>query len=664
MTSNFRYITTPIYYASGTAHAGHFYATLLADILGTHYKHREFKTLTLTGMDEHGEKIAEKAASENKTPQVLVDELAVQWKKAFAEFQLHSDIFIRTTSTEHVANVQEILNACFKNGDIYFGEHEGHYCVACEAFLTAKEQDEHGNCLIHKRKTELRREGNYYFRTSKYIPEIIAQLKQGNIIPNSRFANEAIAIAEALEGDLSISRPKTRTQWGIELPFDSKHVAYVWFDALPNYVTGIGGVEAARTSPMWKNAVHVIGKDILKFHAIYWPAMLLSLKLPLPTLLVTGWLHSSGHKMSKSLGNVIGLSDLQSGALAEYGRDAFTNTVFRLINPGDDLDITIPLLLERFNADLANGIGNLLSRTLGLIEKNFQNTIPSFSPALDTSRENELCAVMESLAQRVENSFDQFKLADALAAIWDLISKTDKYIAETKPWELAKNQTPEGKAQLGNILAQSVAVLRIVALVSASFFPEKMDTLLLSLGEAPASSGNAFQRARKIRNINAGFVFSEIPKLFSRIDIKAELASRQSSEPKDDTISENKISTPKMNGDKTTVASKTIAIDDFTKVEIHIGTVMQAELVDGSDKLLRLQISLGDLGQRQVFSGIRQWVKPEDIAGRKVLVVTNLAPRKMKFGMSEGMVLSTDTQDGQVSPVYAPEGLKEGSRLS
>ena len=669
MTSQHRYFTTPIYYATGEPHAGHFYATLLLNVAKAHYSHRGYETLALTGMDEHGEKIEEKAKALGVSPQKLVDDYAVRWKDLFASFHLGYDIFLRTSSPEHTANVQTILQRCFDNGDIYFGEHEGYYCLDCEAFLTSKEMDESHHCLIHKRVTELRKEGNYYFRTSKYIPKIIELVKQGHIVVQKRFANELLSMAESLEGDLSISRPKTRTEWGIELPFDKKHVAYVWFDALPNYVTGIGGIHAAATNPFWANATHIIGKDILKFHAIYWPAMLLSLGVPLPRLWITGWLLSGGHKMSKSLGNVISPAEL-----SHYGRDTFTNTALRLANPGEDIDLTFKTMLERYNADLANGIGNLLARTLGMIEKYFDKAIPAFDKASVSVFEHELGAKTSALPEKVSKAFDEFRLADALSDIWEVIGLTDKHISDQKPWDLAKNTSPENTARLANVLAHSVAVLRVVGLLAGAYFPEKMKELLASLGEDTADLSTAFKRASRFYEIRVGYVFAEIPKLYQRIDIAAELAARSlATSQLDSGASEGKTNSATTSKGTDKDAKKgapavqpegTISIDDFAKVEVRVGTVINAELVEGSDKLLRLKISIGELGMRQVFSGIRQWVKPEEIANRKVLVVANLAPRKMKFGMSEGMVLSADTADGSISPVYVEESMKEGTKLS
>lgn len=682
--SQHRYFTTPIYYASGKPHAGHLYTTILAQILKGHHLSAGNKVLTLTGMDEHGEKIAEKARNQGQTPQAFVDALEPQWSKAWKDFGLDFDIFLRTTSPEHIKNVCDILTRCKDNGDIYFGEHEGFYCVDCEEFLTPKQMDEDKKCLIHKRQTEIRKEGNYYFRTTKYTEKIRELIHSGKLLRSKRYAAELLGMLESLDSDLSISRPKTRTDWGIELPFDTSHVTYVWFDALPNYLTGIGGVSAAPSSAYWRNAVHLLGKDILRFHGIYWPAMLLSLGLPLPELFVHGWLLQSGEKMSKSLGNVITLESIRD----HLGKDAFVNTVFRLVNPGDDIEISEALICERYNADLANGVGNLLSRTVTLAQKAFGGAYPPCS-AKDLSDEERVLQ-QEALAtvDSVGAAMDEFRLADALRQIWTLIGATDRYLTQTKPWELmkfaAQKDAPE-YGQLVRVLGTACNVLRVVGLLAYPFFPEKMAALLGCLGESVSQRNDFYARARV-------FVLPEkdrwerrlgaVPRLFPRIELPAaEPATQENSKTsgKGDSHAKRAASTPVKSdasaastaassaagsGGGTPALATNVPFDQFQKVDIRVGLVEKAEIVEGSDKLLRVEVILGALGVRQIFSGIRQWVRPEELAGRKVLIAANLDPRKMRFGMSEGMLLSTEASDGKVTPVIVSDDLEPGSRLA
>jgi methionyl-tRNA synthetase len=410
----------------------------------------------------------------------------------------------------------------------------------------------------------------------------------------------------------------------------------------------------------------VIGRDILKFHGLFWPAILLSLGLKIPRLCVTGWLLSGGHKMSKSLGNVIAPADL-----LPLGRDAFVNTAFRLANPGEDVDLTIKTITERFNADLANGIGNLASRTLTMIEKYFEGVIPAFHIEQQSNDERLLAEQAAALPAIVEAAFEEFRLADALQQTWELIARADKYIASQKPWELGKNSDDQSRARLANVLAHSTAVLRTVGYLAAAFFPERMQELLQSLGEDTTQMQLAFKKAGAFYDIRKGYKLQSIPRLFQRIEVIAAASTSSQSNANASTKVSGKAASP-MNtkalentpANSPTTTTTEISIDDFAKVQIRVGTVINAEIVEGSTKLLRLRVSLGDLGMRQIFSGIREWITPEELVNRKVLVASNLAPRKMKFGMSEGMLLSAEGQNGKVLPVFVSEEMKEGSLLA
>lgn len=661
-----RYFTTPIYYANGNPHAGHVYATILASILKTHYQQRGEEVRFLTGLDEHGEAVQDKAKELGIGPQKLVDDMAVLWKQEFKKFGLNNDIFIRTTDSNHVKNVSDILNYCYKKGDIYFGEHEGYYCVKCEGFLNSNERDENNHCLIHKRQAELRKEKNYFFKTSKYKEKLREVISQGKITEQERYINELLAMLDSLESDLSISRPKSRLTWGVELPFDKEHVAYVWFDALPNYVTGIGGLEEARTSAFWQNSFHILGKDILKFHGIFWPAMCMSLDLPLPKLLVTGWLLKDAHKMSKSLGNVVTVDQI-----LHYGRDMFVNYVYRVTNPGEDIDITWKSYFERYNSDLANGIGNLLARTLTMVEKYFAKSIPKFNKEFLLNEQIEIADHCEKAVYAVEKAFDHFRIADALNEISNLVSLADKHIAVQKPWEVAKNSDSKSQNELENILATCIAVLKTVGYLAYSFYPEKMQDLLISIGEKPSRISEHFSVVKNYFAIHSGYVCDIIPKLYNRVDISAELLNLEPAKT-NEKIKQNKNLEIKVNeknkinetNNSTNASIENIQIQDFAKIQMRVGTVLSAECVEGSDKLLKLVVSLGELGERTIFSGIREWIKPEEVINHKVIIVCNLAPRKMRFGISEGMMLSTDTVEGKVNPVFLPEYLKEGAILN
>jgi methionyl-tRNA synthetase len=654
-----RYITTPIYYASGHAHAGHLYTTLMAQILKDHHRAAGRNVRTLTGMDEHGEKIAEKARAAGLSPQQFVDGLKDEWQQRWKDFGLDFDIFLRTTSDEHKKNVQQIFAHCHAKGDIYFGEHEGRYCVDCEEFLTETQMDPQKNCLIHKRPTEVRKEGNYFFRTTRYRDAIRDLVESGRLTSSRRYAAELLGMLAQLNTDLSVSRPKSRTQWGIELPFDSNHVAYVWFDALPNYVTGVGGLDAARSSPYWHNALHILGKDILKFHGIYWPAMLLSLELPIPKLLVHSWLLQSGEKMSKSLGNVLDLKTIRE----VLGKDGFVNAVFRLAHLGDDLDLSVSLAIERYNADLANGIGNLLSRSLTLSLKAFGGRFPAFDVEQLQPNEREIFAEAQQAVAQCFVACEEGRLSDSLRASWQVIASLDRYIAQTKPWELVKGPLAEGTdehAHASRVLGVVCAGLRVVGLLSFPFFPEKTRELLACLGEDLTTTDDLYLRALDFVPADiATRRLSAPPRLFPR----KELSPADASAPTEQVATRAASAATKESAPEPAPGLPAISFEHFSKVDVRVGLVEKAEIVEGSDKLIRLEIHLGDIGVRQIFSGIRQWVRPEDLAGRKVLVAANLEPRKMRFGVSQGMLLSTEDGDGRVIPVVVSDDIEPGSRL-
>lgn len=646
--SDFRYFTTPIYYASGHLHAGHIFCTILTNIFRDHHLLRGSQAKYLTGMDEHGEKIERKAKENQLAPQAYVDSLCQEWKKDFSDLNLNYDIFLRTTSTEHSNNVKDILKRCYDNDDIYKAAHEGRYCVDCEVFLTPKEMDDKFFCLTHKKLTELRKEENYYFRLKKYIPQIQKLVESGKIIRSDvesqkKYKKELLNILSSLEDDLSISRPKTRTQWGIECPFDSSHVTYVWFDALPNYVTGLGGLDKALKDPFWsdKNTLHIIGREILKFHALYWPAMLLSAGMPLekiPTLLVHGHLLVDGHKMSKSLGNVITPDDIK-----KLGKDAFVNTVFRTGEVADDSDVNLRMIVERYNADLANGVGNLFSRVLTMIQKYYDGKIPNSAP-IDASIDQ----AGKKLLQDIPQHFESFSLSAALNQIGQFVTLVDKLISAEKPWELAKGQDAE-KQRLATILASSFAALRVIAICYGAFFPQKMSLMATSLGfELFGSKKNLFLWLSQNLFSNLPAQCASPQPLFARMDAEQMLKSLQQ--------------VPVAEEKKNVSTKPEISIDDFSKIDIRVATIFKAEHVEGSTKLLKLHVQIGSLGTRQVFSGIKEFVKPEELVNRKVLVVCNLAPRKMKFGVSEAMLLTAEDSE-KVTPLFVPEEIKEESKL-
>lgn len=512
----YRYFTTPIYYANGSPHAGHVYTTLLAKTLKIHYTDRHYCVKLLTGLDEHGEAVAQKAQELGVLPQNLVDDMAQKWEESFKKLHIPYDIFMRTSSPEHKHNVQTILTYCYEKGDIYYGEHSGYYCIKCESFLNSSERDEQNICFIHKRKTELRKEANYFFAVSKYKTKLKELIESGAIVSQERFKNELLGLLESMEGDLSISRLKERLTWGIELPFDSNHVAYVWFDALPNYLTGLGGFHLLKNTQneFWLHTYHLLGKDILKFHGIFWPAICLSLGLKPAQLFVHGWLLKDSHKMSKSLGNTITFEQV-----CHYGTDMFVNCLFRT-EFGEDIDLSWKTLFERYNADLANGIGNLLSRTLTLCQKQFDSKIPQLYSDFVTEEQSFIFKTNQDVIQKVCESFDSLQLGRALDQMNLLLSLIDKYLSLHKPWTM---NSVDHKEQLSNILYISIATLRTIGFCFHAFFPEKMNILLESLGEDTTQTSDFFERAKNIYHLRSGYTIDAVPRLFTRIDMKHEI---------------------------------------------------------------------------------------------------------------------------------------------
>ena len=638
------YFTTPIYYANGTAHAGHIYATILGNILKRHHLQRGHEVKYLTGLDEHGEAVEQKAKEMKMSPHELVDSMAQTWKADFSKFAIDYDIFQRTTSKEHIKNVQDILNYCYKKGDIYFGDHEGYYCIKCESYLTESDMTENKECLIHKIPTELRKEKNYFFRTTHYKEKVKALILNNQITTQERYKKELLGLLENLKGDLSISRPKSRLTWGVELPFDSEHVTYVWFDALPNYLTGLGGLEAARESDYWKNTTHIIGKDILKFHGIFWQAICLSLNLPAPKLLITGWILKDGHKMSKSLGNVISVEDI-----LDSGLDAFTNFVYRITPLGEDIDFSWETYLEYYNSFLANAVGNLTSRLLVMIEKYLDSTIPNLNKDKLSPNEADILTQCEKTVFDSIKLFQSFRIHDALEGISTLVASMDKLITDAKPWELFKNMT-HNKERLDALLATGVLVLKIVGYLYYPFFPSKMRELLVAIGE-PNKELYHLDELNPM-TISSGFKISKIPKLFQRKDITKELKKY---EAKKGDSSKTLNSLQKENS--------LIDIQDFSKVDLRVGLVTSAESISDSKKLIRLKVSTGN-ELKTVFSGLRPSIRPEDIIDKKVLLVNNLKPRKLPFGYSEAMLLSVEDDKGRLNVIFVDDEIQEGLKLS
>jgi methionyl-tRNA synthetase len=621
------YITTPIYYVNDVPHIGHAYTTVIADSLAIYSRIAGLDTFFLTGTDEHGQKIEQAAKQRGKTPQEYADEISAKFKNLWDEFEISYDKFIRTTDKEHKIGVQKAFEIMLEKGDIYKGKYQGHYCIGCETFFTQTQLVDSELCPDCGRATTIVEEESYFFKLSKYQDRLLAWYKENEkcILPKTR-RNEVMRFVEGGLDDLSITR--TSFDWGIKLPSsanDPKHVIYVWLDALMNYITALGFGGDEEKMDYWPARVHLIGKDILRFHAIFWPAFLMSLDLPLPKHIAAhGWWTRDGQKMSKSKGNVINPKEVADA----YGLENFRYFMLREVPFGGDGDFSQKALIDRINSDLGNDLGNLLNRLIGMSGKYSQGKVSSAN--VEKYYENELKELNSSLDKLEPLLFDM-QIHRYLEELWRPLSIANKAIDKYQPWVLMKEGKEEEALALNGLIAN---ILAKVSIMLHPVMPKTTAKIASALGFG--IDKDSFNKLFRNKELLDDFIISKIPPLFPRIEEKLlkepENRAQEPKEAKKESKKEENIGL--------------ITIDEFFKTELKIGTIIDAEEVPKSKKLLKLQVDLGEDKPRQVIAGIKEWYSPDDLIGTQACVVANLKPAKLMGMLSEGMLLAAKDENG------------------
>ena len=657
------YITTPIYYPSDKLHIGHSYTTVACDALARYKRKQGYDVMFLTGTDEHGQKIQDKAAAKGVTPKQYVDEIVATVKDLWKTMDVSYDRFIRTTDEYHVKSVQKIFTDLYNKGDIYKSVYKGMYCKPCESFWT-EAQLKDGKCPDCGGEVYEAEEEAYFFRTSRYADRLLQYYEDHpDFIQPATRKNEMISFIKQGLQDTCVSR--TSVSWGIPVPFDPKHTIYVWIDALSNYITALGyGNDTYHDyDKYWPADVHMVGKEILRFHTIIWPAMLMALDLPLPKKVFGhGWLLLGGGKMSKSKGNVVDPVKLCD----RYGVDAVRYFLLREVPFGNDGAFTNEALINRINTDLANDLGNLLSRTVAMCEKYFGGTVTN-TPVAEPV-DGELLGLISELPARVDAAMEALDVPTALIAIFEVVQRANKYIDETAPWVLAKSA--ETMPRLNTVLFNLCSALHAVAAFLQPYLPNTAPKMADQLG-LTAGELDALLREDTVAEVRGAYTVHKGEALFPRIDVKKELEYLEAEDARQKAAAEAANAAKAAAGQKKeepaaeiTAHEAEISYDDFCKVELRVAEVRACETLKESKKLLHLTVFDGER-ERCILSGIAKWYKPEDLVGKRIAIVANLAPRPMMKGkyLSEGMIVAPDTADGGCEVVFYSDNVPVGTRI-
>ncbi|MEB3073378.1 methionine--tRNA ligase [Parvimonas sp. C2] len=643
------YLTTPIYYPNSNLHLGHTYTTIVADVLKKYKQAQGFDVFFTTGTDEHGQKLEESAIKAGKAPLEYIDPIVESAKELWRTLDIDFDAFVRSTDKIHEKNVSEIFTKLYEKGEIYKGSYKGMYCVPCEAFWTESQLVEGNKCPDCGREVSPSEEETYFFRLSKYQNRLLKLYEENPdfIQPESR-KNEMISFINEGLTDLSVTR--SSFDWGVKVPFDEKHVVYVWIDALSCYLTGIGyGTDEEKFNKFWPCDVHLIGKEIMRFHAIIWPAILMALDLPLPKKIFGhGWILFDDDKMSKSKGNIVYAEPI----IERYGMDALRYFMLREFTFGQDGNFTYTKMLNRINSDLVNDLGNLVSRSVAMCEKYFGGIVPAQTEL--TELDNDLIETATTTRDRVAELMDKLNFSMALEEIWKLVRRTNKYIDETTPWTLIKEQKEE---RLKTVIYNLLESIRIISGLIKPFMKETS----LRINEQIGYSDYSYEDLTKFGLLKVGTKVCKGKNLFDRLDVDKELEIiiQKNSE----LIELRKKKNSGADDVKEEVKeSELITIDDFAKVELKVGKILECQPHPKADRLLVFKIDIGD-EVRTIVSGIRKYYSETDLIGKKVIVVTNLKPVNLRGVESNGMILAA-SDDENLSVLTVLNDVKEGSKVS